>query len=694
MNKDLIAQAIALLQQAISEPEPAPGPVPEPEPPAPIKVPPASAITSVQFQSLGGAQDHVPFTFGQVFAVGHLQPTTGLFGRLENGAEVSLQVDVKALHADGSVRHAIISGAVPTLFDSETRRMDLVPGTTLAPFKSITGPAPRATVIVNIAGVEYRADMGELLKTKSIMRWLDGRLVQEDHVDTPLQDKLRNDHPHLAVRFALRDYAVGRARVDITIENDWAYEPGPQNFTYDVRIEVDTVIVFEQKALTHYHHARWRKVFWVGGEPQVHIRHDPRYLIDTRALPNYDKTTEIKEATLADLHVRWVPAVSSPMAIGLAAPAMTNTGGRWDIGLLPGWAALYLLSMDKRAKDVTIGTSDLAGSWSMHYRDKNTGLPVSLYDYPYMTILGAGGDTRNPATKSWEAFPAYDKKTVFAKYGHDVSHQPNFAYLPYLVTGDYYHLEELQFWAMYDAFASNPGYRENRKGLLKPEQVRGQAWGLRTIAEAAYITPDCHPLKTVFVGIVDSNLDWYNAEYTNNPAANKHGFLSHGYALAYNGGRGIGPWQDDYFTQAVGHAAELGFEKAVPLLKWKAQFPIQRMTADGICYVHGAMYTMNVRDAAGVFYASMKEAFDASIAEPLRKPKCGSAEMAAALKLAPGEMTGYSSSTHGYPSNMQPALAYAADYAGEEGKKAWARFMSRSVKPDYGTSPQFAIVPR
>jgi hypothetical protein len=57
-------------------------------------------------------------------------------------------------------------------------------------------------------------------------------------------------------------------------------------------------------------------------------------------------------------------------------------------------------------------------------------------------------------------------------------------------------------------------------------------------------------------------------------------------------------------------------------------------------------------------------------------------------------MTGYSDSESGFPSNMQPALAYAADALGEPGRKAWRQFMARSVKPDYGKGPQFAIVPR
>jgi hypothetical protein len=68
--------------------------------------------------------------------------------------------------------------------------------------------------------------------------------------------------------------------------------------------------------------------------------------------------------------------------------------------------------------------------------------------------------------------------------------------------------------------------------------------------------------------------------------------------------------------------------------------------------------------------------------------------MATSLGLKVGEMTGYSGAYAGYPSNMQPALAYAADVGGADGAAAWSKFVNRSVKPVYGTGPEFAIVPR
>jgi hypothetical protein len=343
-----------------------------------------------------------------------------------------------------------------------------------------------------------------------------------------------------------------------------------------------------------------------------------------------------------------------------------------------------------------MGTATLAGSWSAHFRDKNTGRPVSLLDYPYMTIAGHVGDTVNPATKKAEAFPACATTTACTTpYTHDASHQPALAYLPYLVTGDYYYLEELQFWAMWNQFETNPGYRQNIKGLLSSEQVRGQAWSLRTLAEAAYITPDNDRLKSHFTQILESNLDWYNETYTNNASANKLGIIVNGYALVYNDGKGMAPWQDDFFTSAVSHVAELGFTKAVPLMLWKAKFPVDRMTAPGVCWIDGSIYSLNVRDsAASPYYATMAEAYKASHTSDFANLSCNSSEMATALHLKLGEMTGYSDGTAGYPSNMQPALAAAADVMGPAGKAAWALFLTRSVKPDYRNAPQWAIVPR
>jgi hypothetical protein len=662
-------------------------------------------VTDLKFESTSaGAQSNVPVTFGHVFARGDLFPNVSLSGQLADGAVIPLQMDTKAFHADGSVRHAILSAVLPSLAINDARMMSLARNTGSAqPATNSTAPSSllnagfSAAVKLTVNGQLYSISAAELLSGTNYKTWLAGPIANEWQISAPLKTAAGVEHPHLSARIAVRWYsAVKKARVDVTIENNWAYEAAPSNLTYDALVTVGGQTVYDKVGLTHYHHSRWRKTFWWGAAPQVHIRHNSKYMIASLAVPNYDPTAVAPEADLAALGAAWSVAKTEPMNIGVASAYMPDTGGRQDIGLLPGWAVVYLLSMDKRAKDVMLGTADLAGTWSVHYRDKRTDRPVSLMDFPYMTILGNPGDTRNPATQKYESFPdcatAAGCNTPFM---HDTPHQPGFAYLPYLVTGDHFYLEELQFWAMYNVFSSNPGYRSNIKGLLTSDQVRGQGWSLRTLSEAAYITPTADALKAHFEFFLNSNLDWYNSTYTTNPAANPLGFIANGFAFGYNDGAGMAPWMDDFFTSAVGHASELGFSKATPLLVWKAKFPIDRMTAPGTCWIRAASYSLIVRDSAtSPFYATMAQAYAATNAAAFTNLPCAGTEMASNLQLTIREMTGYSSSTTGYPSNLQPALAYSADAGGRGGADAWSLFMSRSVKPDYRKEPQFAIIPR
>jgi hypothetical protein len=662
-------------------------------------------ITGVVVEARGAeGKAALPVTFGQVFAQGDLKRSDTLLGRLPDGRTVPLQVDVKATHADGSVRHAVISAVLPDAGKGGSQALALVKGKDKAGAAKPGAPASAqalldagftATASATIGGQAWSASADKLLRQKPGV-WLDGPLVTEWLVSAPLRNDKGAEHPRLSARFAVRWYrALGKARVDVTLENAWAFQQAPRNETYDARVLVGGQEAYAKPGLVHFNQARWRKTFWWGEVPAVHVRHDSAYLIASRALPNYDRSVHASGRALADLQAAWNGPKTEPMGIGLAMAAMPTTGGRDDIGLLPGWAALYLLSMDRRAKEATLGTADLAGSWSMHYRNRATGRPVSLLDFPYMTIVGQLSDTVNPRTRKSEAFPPCPKDACKTPYVHDISHQPSFAYLPYLVTGDFYYLEELEFWAMYDVFNSNPSYRQNIKGLLNPEQVRGQAWGLRTLGEAAYIVPDDDPLKSHFRRILKNNMDWYNATYTDNRDANQLGFISIGYAFPYKNGTAMAPWQDDFFTAAIGHLVDLGTEGAARLLAWKIRFPILRMTAPGACWTGATVYELTVRDTAtSPIYTTMAQAYKASHSPAVSALPCDSAELAQAIKAKPGEMTGYASSATGYPANLQPALAYAADAGGKAGQEAWRKFMARSVKPDYSASPQFAIVPR
>lgn len=659
------------------------------------------SVTTVQLTSSAtSSQTNPAATFGQVFAQGDVPSGQTLVAKTSSGTNVPVQVDVKARHPDGSLRHAVLTVQLPSTAPQQAQTLTLY-RTTTAASAAQTSPANllnagfTASVNLTIAGVHYSASADALLKSGKITTWLAGPLVNEWIVSAPLKDAAGNEHPHLMAQFAIRSYTGSKAaRFDVSVENDWAYDPAPQNVTYDAQVLVGGQAVYTQAALTHYHHARWRKVFWWGTEPKLDIRHNISYLIGTKALPNYDQTLTIKDTTITSWTSQWTKSKTGPMNVGVGQPYMPTTGARSDIGPMPSWNALYLLSMDPRMKNIALGMSEQAGSWSAHYRDKNTGRPVTLADYPYATNLNAPGDSTNPATKKPEMFPICPTTACSTPLVADTSHQAAFSYLPYVVTGDYYHLEELQFWANFSSITSSPpSYRQGGKGLVKSDQVRGQAWSLRTLAEAAYITPDNDPQKANFTNIVNNNIDWYDANFTNNTSANKLGVLDFGNAMAYLGGTGVAPWQDDFFTAMIGHMVELGFTRAQPLLTWKSKFVVDRMVGAGYCWIQAPAYSLKIRDAAtGPDYTSIAQVYQTNFPSAFTSLACASAEMAAYLQLRVGDMTGYVTGESSQ-SIMRPALAYAVG-ANTNAKKAWDLYAKRPYQPDYSVEPQYAILPR
>lgn len=637
---------------------------------------------------------------------GDLPAGSGLVAKIAGQPDVPLQVDVKVSHPDGSARHAVLSGVLPTIAAGKTITASLVPAKagTVQPTAIRLGFA--TTVKATIGGVAYTVALDDLLKAGARSVWLDGPVVVEWLAAAPLKAPDGTLHPHLHARFAVRWYEqANKARIDISVENDWAFEPNPQNFAYDAELTVGGKVVYAQTALNHIHHTRWRKVYWLdGAAPALHVVQDPDYIIATGMVPNYDRTVTVTESALAGLYDGWSKAPRAPMNTGLVSPDMGMTGGRPDIGILPAWSVMYLLSQDARAAEVTLGNSDLMGSFPAHYRNKDTGRPITLKDRPYMTISGNPIDTNNPVTRQSDYFPWFDNKLNPSPNTVDTAHQPAASYYAYMATGDYYHLEELQFWANYCLFYTNPSYRGNIRGLFNSMQVRGQAWSLRTLGQVAAITPDAHPDKANFAYWLDQNLDDYINRYVGDKN-NILGVIVDGAAYSYYGGNGIAPWQDHFFTWAVGHLIELGFPKAKTLMDWKSKFPIGLLTAPDYCMNDAGAYSLQIRkDDKSPVFKTLGEVAAWSFDPKILALKCNSVEQMAyrnskrvqadGPEFKIGDIIGLASSPIGYVSNLQPAAAMVADYAGDAGKAAWKVFDGRTTKPDYSSAPQFAIIPR
>ncbi len=680
-------------------------------------------ITDIRIQNTGTAQTNVPFTFGQVIAAGEMARTDGLAAKLADGTVIRLQADVKATHADGSVRHVIVSGVLPSLTAGQTQTLTLVKSSTSEPsnvsLQQLASSGLTSKVSILLDNVEYTASLADALAAANPINWLSGTVANEWIMAVPLKNAAGIAHPLLNARFDVRWYSSlpKQAQVSVSIENDKTFTAGARNLTYDVKLEVGGRLAYAQTGLTHYHHARWRQSAWwdAASTPAIHIKHDTAYLIASKAVSNYDRSVVPSEKELARFTTDLNDTNTGPMKIGLIKAYMPTTGGRNDIGPLPGFSVMYLLSQDKRAKDAMLAVAEGSGAWSMHLRDEKTGYPVRTDNAANRELT----THMNLAHKGPLPVPRCannDGNLCKTPYTHDTAHQPSMAYLPYLVTGDYYYLEELQFWAASNPLEVAPGSSGYGQGLVRWQQLRGQAWSLRTLGHAAYITPDQHPLKAYFTQQLDNNLAFYHATYVVGNPNNLGAYDGSGEAAFAV--TASAPWQDDYFTWSFGYLNELGFTKALPILQWKAKYVLGRMADPGFCWIQGASYWLKFRDSMSTpVYSSFEQLYRANFSDPgipnddrkiitdplgtryIDQP-CGTQAQADWLTRADGHtwvagrMAGYASSTLGYPSNMQPALAVAAGAGITSADQAWSTFMARSVKPDYSTAPQFAIIPR
>ncbi|HET7662498.1 MAG TPA: hypothetical protein VFK31_02570 [Rhodanobacteraceae bacterium] len=708
----------------------------------------ATVVTDRVVSQARQAQSHVPVTFGQVFKAGDVPHGATLTATLD-GHPVALQVDAKATWPDGSLRHAVLTVMVPSLPDEAD--LPLALSTASEPASSqrdkpitlaqllATGYDAKASF--KFASANYTVDARKLLQKAADTHackawnphcnvWLSGPLASAWVVNGPVADDSGRNSPDLRVYFVVRAYAgstpgtIGPVRTDIIVENSDAFAPQTQP-RYTASLTSGSASYATPK-LTQYAYTRWHHVLWWNqNKPQVYLRQDTDYIQASKAVSRYMK---LKPDAKFLSEVR---QSCPPLEHCDQTQTMQNTGAQPAIGPLPRWTSVYIVDPDVRAYRWMLANTDALGAYSIHYRDMQTGWPVSIRKHPYATIINtasatrlAGQNSKKGAKYKADLLQKCTNNAVVKGCDHpwystenpnrwDNAHQPAESYVPYMVTGDYYYLSELAFGASHNNIWPNERYRHYSKGLIGPGhgQVRGKAWVLREMADAAWLLPDDYPLKAEFNANVVDSLKYWNKKYTHNPQANPLALMNGGPVYNVNGGKrnAIAPWQHNFLTWSAGHAAELGFAGAAAFRDWLARFEIGLMTdwqddpTHGYCWLEASAYNIQVKDASGNWLPSYTAVYAATV-PTLVGLACNSPEMVAALgKLTKnpwqiGRMAGYPDSATGFPANFQIGLAAAADSGLPKAKAAWRIFQSRSVKPEpphaYNNFPNFAVLPR
>jgi hypothetical protein len=538
-------------------------------------------IVSVEVQNLSEQRlKQVPATFAQAFREGDIphRPIAHVQGR-----PCLTQADIKNRHQDGSVRMAIISVMLPEMTPRGRLILNLgnAPGEPAGadPWPSsqlLAGGFNAALTLRFPDGAERTLSAAKLLgQAKNQDRlWLQGPVAQEWLLSGAPEDREGRPDPDLHVQFQVRAYAGNEsARVSVVVENCWDTWAG--NIRYNAMITVGDKQVEAAQDLDHRPLSRWRNVVWWGmQEPPIHIVHDLTYLSSTGALPHYDTSLP---AAPPDWQLKKDLPMDGPdwdvLGKGSLTAYMPTTGGRPEIAPYPAWTVRYLLHPEPQLRNLVLANGDLAGSWPIHVRDRKTGHVLTIDDRPNFWLDSRGQDKPAWKPNRHEPNPHQEKLTP------DLAHQGSFAYVPYLLTGDYYFLEEAYFWAGYCLLATWPHPRQGAKGILSG-QIRGNAWALRNLADAAWIAPAHHQEAGYFSAKVRNNIAHHLKQMYGPPEFNPLGFWGPRTVQdariqkpANPNWIIMAPWEHDYLMWSFHHLVELGYAEAARprdfLLRWR-----------------------------------------------------------------------------------------------------------------------------
>lgn len=590
-------------------------------------------------------------TFGQVIPQGAVPAGSAIkVGSLDT------QCDVKTTWPDGSARFAVLTCKPTTTGDQALSVVAADSGT-------FTPTIPTASVVLTIAGTAWTAT---LPGTVSVDLWLDGPLVKEWRTVVAPLNPSSTPHAFLRVYFDTRVYSDGSARVDVTVENCLDVATAVA-VTYDLAVTVNGSSVYTRTAQPHYYLTRWRKVFGVGLTEST-ITFDFTPLHAAGAMPKFLGTSDSPTFDLTGANF-------DPMGRGNNSyDFMGATGGRPEIAPYPDWAAAYLVHQTANQRQTTLVNGDLAGSWPAHIRNTD-GTLISIDDRPDFWLDTRGSDQ-----------PAGDMTTGAGPLQTDSAHVPSLAYLPYLMTGDRYHLEELAFWGNWSLIVTWPattptsgdldnGGRGGDTGIVGVGQVRARGWCLRNLVDAtAYLTDD-HPSKGYLASKVATNLTYYEDYIAGHMPP--LGTILEGDNFGQSTTVALSVWQQAYLSFAIRHAAKQGFATTLALPDRAAQFQLSLFTNESEWPRDkaGPYYPrVGISDLAThfTFYTTLTECYAASYqgADPLPDtPFVGN---------------------YGLEARLHLLLSVANGVAGASA--ALAYLMAQSGMPDYVNSrPGFAI---
>ncbi len=648
-------------------------------------------VIGLVLQNAGNARSPAKLiTFGEVFERNRLN--AGLQALIGNAAE-PVQADVKSRYPDGSVRFAVLTMTTPKLRSGQKIPVMLRQAASPHPGnvnlrQALAAHDITVTLRLNATG----ADTGQTAQTLSFdaarmldaaMRghatspWLSGPLASETRVSQRVAGSLR-------LVMDLRAYANGAIDADIQFNNDIAMQKRGGPASYAVAIAQDGHLAFAAPHVMQYQYQDWHTIIRSDGRSSINVVHDIAVMERAGAVPSYQlKYGVAPKALYQEAGQIRSPGWDTPLAVNALTQYEPMTGARPDIGPTTTANAIWLISQNPVAAVYAISQADTAGALPWHMFNLKTGNFITLADYPNLWTDPRGGPYSNTTGLT-------QKVNGKSGWTPDGPHEPDLSFIPFLMTGRRYYLDQLNAAASWDevSFWPAPQARNQGQGIVvgSGNQVRGSAWSLRALDDAAYANPQGSMMQRYFAHLVANNLSYMIARL---PRWTAREGQAYGYIPGdYGGGGNIAPWEQDFFATTIGLVAlraqaDGSNADAVTITKWVSHFTEGRFlsAAQGFNPHDGISYNIWV-------YKPMLKTYDQTWAEIDR----------ATIANKEGNGDGWSHSGGYYGQTAMAALASEINVThSRQGWEAyeWVRH-SGAPYTDLGThtaEPAFWIVP-
>lgn len=655
-------------------------------------------------------QSNAPFAFGHVFAQGDIPA-----GSFVNSDLTDWQSRPTTYWPDGSLRHAIIAGRANTTANVPKAVVLSVSGTdrsgTSLTEANLSAALPTTTLVCGAETIT----LGALVGTAALHRIVCTGPVMSNWI----YRKQLTGSNHLVAWFDVRLYLGGAVEIFPWIENGYLTVAGPINDVRTYTFTVGGVQKFSQsidiKAHTRVPLLTGSTFSYWSTDPLITPKHDGTYTMASKMVPNYGWLNP-SETTLDALIQTYTPNTLAGISTN-----MGSAGG--SAAIIDSSQALYITSNgDARAWNAGIVFGLSGGSWSTHYRDDVTNEPINFNDRPNAslqggtpTIPGATGGTNGTAV---------------------TTHQPSFGYLPWLLTGRWWFLEEQLYWMTYNYLAATTNQRRGevfgQNTTLYPAYVasaasgicdgrngtytvRGAAWSLRGIAQSLAILPSNHSCYAAVKNSWESNVGFYRESYVTGSYDSGSGdywvtpvfgvMSEYGNPYGNTDYWGNAGWQHGMMQQVWGNAKELELpQTTASALADVVSHNLKLCVglAGGVAgwnYRRFIVYHIFLGDAdlPNPWYSSFAEALTAN--ELVNGT--GAVSSAPGLSLfAHSSNTDFAvgSSSWPYFGQQLASLAYAVTHGVSGADDGWSNIVGASnyatVTAQFNNDPRYGIVPR